>query len=102
MPEATGSVAPARPRVTLNSDGKSHPVQNGLTVFTFVVGIIAFALGIIVRAHLFATVLGILGFVIGMYAQMVSATREQRIFIIAGVIGAGVGMGLGIAHGGFG
>ena len=102
MPEATGSVAPARPRVTLNSDGKPHPVQNGLTVFTFVVGIIAFALGIIVRAHLFATVLGILGFVIGMYAQMISATREQRIFIIAGVIAAGVGMGLGIAHGGFG
>jgi hypothetical protein len=102
MPEATGSIAPARPKFTLNSDGKPHPVQNGLTVFTFTVGIIAFVLGIIVRAHLYATVLGILGFVVGMYAQMISATREQRIFIIAGVIAAGVGMGLGIAHGGFG
>jgi hypothetical protein len=33
---------------------------------------------------------------------MVSATREQRVFIMAGIIAAFVGMGLSIAHGGFG
>jgi hypothetical protein len=33
---------------------------------------------------------------------MFSATREQRVFIMAGVIAAGVGGGLGLAHGGFG
>jgi hypothetical protein len=41
-------------------------------------------------------------FVIGLYAQMVSNTREQRVFIVAGIIAAFVGLGLGIAHGGFG
>ena len=39
---------------------------------------------------------------VGLYAQMVSNTREQRVLIMAGVIAAFVGLGLGIAHGGFG
>jgi hypothetical protein len=33
---------------------------------------------------------------------MMSATREQRVLIVAGLIAAFVGLGLGIAHGGFG
>ncbi|MGO9081919.1 MAG: hypothetical protein ACLQDY_23250 [Streptosporangiaceae bacterium] len=103
MPEAIGSLLAARSRhLTLNSDGRRHPVLNGLTAFTFVAGIISFALGLVVSAHLFATVLGVITFGVGMGAQMMSATREERIFIIAGVIAAGVGMGMGLAHGGFG
>jgi len=39
--------------------------------------------------------------VVGLYAQMISATREQRILIMTGVVGAFVGMVLGIAHGGY-
>jgi ABC-type lipoprotein release transport system permease subunit len=31
-----------------------------------------------------------------------SATREERIFLVAGIVAGFVGMGLGIAHGGFG
>jgi hypothetical protein len=100
MPEATK--AQPRTRLTLNSDGQRHPVENVLTAFTFVAGILAFATGLIVRAHLIATVVGMAAFVIGLYAQMVSNTREQRVFIMAGVIAAFVGLGLGIAHGGFG
>jgi hypothetical protein len=90
------------PRLTLNSDGQRHPLLNLITAYTFCAGIAAFALGIIVRAHLAATILGIVTFAIGMYAQLVSATREQRIFIVTGIVGAFVGLGLGIAHGGFG
>jgi ABC-type lipoprotein release transport system permease subunit len=33
---------------------------------------------------------------------MVSVTRVQRVFIMAGMIAAFVGAGLSIAHGGFG
>jgi hypothetical protein len=47
-------------------------------------------------------VLGIVAFVVGMYSQLVSNTREQRVFIMAGIIAGFVGMGLAIAHGGFG
>ncbi len=90
------------PRVTLNSDGQRHPLLNVATALTFCAGILAFALGLIVRAHFAATVLGMATFACGLYAQLVSATREQRIFIVTGLVGAFVGMGLGIAHGGFG
>ena len=103
MPEAVNSEPKARqPRVSLNSDGERHPMENALTVFVFVIGIAALAVGFIVRTHLAGTVLGIVGFVIGLYAQMISITREQRVFIMAGIIAAFVGMGLSIAHGGFG
>ena len=103
MPEAFSAQADVRaPRLTLNSDGKRHPVLNVVTAFTFVAGAAAFPLGLIVRDHLVATVVGMVVFAVGMAAQLVSATREQRIFIVAGLVAAFVGMGLGIAHGGFG
>jgi hypothetical protein len=100
MPEAT-KVQP-RTRLTLNTDGQRHPLENALTAFTFIVGIVAFAAGLVVKAHLIATVAGLAAFAIGLYAQMVSNTREQRVFIVAGIIAAFVGLGMGIAHGGFG
>lgn len=90
------------PRLTLNSDGQRHTLLNAATVVVFCAGIAAFALGLVVRAHLAATILGMATFAVGLYLQLVSATREQRIFIVTGVVGAFVGMGLGIAHGGFG
>jgi hypothetical protein len=103
MPEAASAQPHAHiPRFTLNSDGKRHPVQNSLTAFTFIAGVVAFPIGLIVRDHLLATVLGAAGFGIGMYVQMISATREQRMFIVAGIIASFVGLGLGVAHGGFG
>ena len=90
------------PRLTLNSDGRRHPLLNAMTAVVFCAGIAAFALGLVVRAHLAATIVGLITFAVGLYLQLVSATREQRIFIVTGIVGAFVGMGLGIAHGGFG
>jgi hypothetical protein len=90
------------PRITLNSDGQRHPLLNAAAVFTFLAGIAAFALGFVVRAHLTATIVGAVAFALGMYVQLISATREQRVFIVTGMVGAFVGLGLGIAHGGFG
>ena len=99
MDEATKSQS--RSRVTFNSDGQRHPVENILTMFTFLAGLISFAVGFIVSAHFAATVIGLVAFVVGLYAQLVSNTREQRVFIMAGMIAAFVGAGLSIAHGGF-
>jgi hypothetical protein len=90
------------PHVTLNSDGRRHPMLNSMTAITFIAGAAALVTGSIVSLHLPATVLGLAGFAVGLYAQMISATREERILIVAGLIAAFVGMGLGIAHGGFG
>jgi hypothetical protein len=100
MPEAIKTQS--RPRVTLNSDGQRHPLENSLTWFTLIVGVVAFAIGFIVKLHLPGTILGIAAFVIGLYAQMVSNTREQRILIMTGCVAAFVGLGLSVAHGGFG
>src|SRR5215475_12868161 len=93
---------PRVPVVTLNSDGRRHPMLNAAAILTFLAGIAAFALGFVVRAHLVATILGAVVFAIGLYVQLISATREQRVLIVTGLVAAFVGLGLGIAHGGLG
>src|SRR5258707_12178643 len=99
MPEAIRSGSRARlPRLTLNSDGQRHPLQNALTAFTFAAGIVAFAVGFIVRAHLVGTGLGLPAFAVGLYAQMISATREQRAFLMAAIVAPFVGIGLTVRH----
>jgi uncharacterized membrane-anchored protein len=103
-----GSQTGHRPNI-LNSDGRPHPVENALTVFTLLAGLVSFVLGMIVRntpgagavVVMVATAAGLASVLIGLYAQMVSATREQRVLIVTGIIAGFVGMCLGLAHGGF-
>jgi hypothetical protein len=98
MPEATKTQS--RARITLNSDGQRHPIENALVAFTFIVGLLAFSIGFIVRAHFAGTLLGGAAFAVGLYGQMVSKTREQRVMLMAGIIAGFVGLGLSVAHGG--
>jgi len=101
MPQAAKARPnPRLPHVTLNSDGRNHPLQNSLTVFTLVAGLVAFATGWIESQHMAATVLGLASLVVGLYSQLVSATREQRMLIVTGLVAAFVGVALGLAHGG--
>jgi hypothetical protein len=88
-------------QLSLNSDGERHPLLNAVSGFTCIAGIAAFVLAIIVREHLAATILGIIAFGTGLVGQLYSATREERILLVTGIVGGFVGMGLGIAHGGF-
>ena len=85
----------------LNSDGRRHPLENGLTWFTLAAGLISFATGWVVSLHFLASVTGIAALLVGLYAQMISATRPERMVIVTGLIAAFVGASLGIAHGGF-
>ncbi len=92
----------------LNSDGRPHPVQNMLTIFTLVVGLISFVLGLIVRnVHtgaaviVIATATGLVACLVGLYVQMVSSTREQRVLIVTGIIAGFVGLAIGLSKGGF-
>ncbi len=104
MREATRGAAAAAPRarrLRLGGDGKRHPLENGLTAFTLSAGVVAFALGFVVSQHVLATSLGTASLAVGLYAQMISATRGERILIVAGLVAAFVGLALGLAHGGF-
>jgi hypothetical protein len=88
-------------RFTLNSDGQRHPAVNSAAVYALVAGVTSTVLGLMNVAHFVGTLLGITAFFIGMTAQMISVTTNQRIVIVCGVVGSFVGLGLGIAHGGF-
>jgi hypothetical protein len=90
-----------RPRVTLNSDGERHPRENALAVLSFVLGMVAFVLGLIVALHLPAAIIGLIGFPVSLYSQMVSATTGERWLNVIGMIGSFVGLGMALAHGGF-
>ena len=87
--------------LTLNSDGQSHPRENALAVFTLVTGLITFAVGWVVSLRALASILGIVSLLVGLYAQLISATRPERMVIVTGLVAAFVGAALGIAHGGF-
>jgi hypothetical protein len=105
MGQATkgGAAAPPRHRrIRLNSDGQRHPLENGLTAFTLAAGVVSFATGFTVSLHVVATSLGIAALAVGLYAQLISATRPERMVIVTGLVAAFVGLALGLAHGGFG
>ena len=100
------SQAPARPRprarlFTLNTDGRRHPLINAGAAYTIGAGLASFVLGMLSLNHFVGTLLGVTGFIVGLLAQMASATRAERMFIIFGIVASFVGMGLGFAHGGF-
>ena len=97
------------PHVTLNSDGQPHPLINALTIFTLVIGLVSFVLGLVIRnapstdnlgMAITTAVTGLASLLVGLYAQMISATREQRVLIVTGIIAGFVGLALGLAHGG--
>jgi hypothetical protein len=104
-----GTVRSGQRQSILNTDGRRHPVENVLTFFTLIVGLASFVLGMIVRnvphlasaVHVIATAGGLAAMLVGLYAQMVSATRNQRVLIVAGIIAGFVGLALGLSKGGF-
>ena len=104
----SGTVESGQHHNILNWDWRAHPLQNALTIFTLVVGLASFALGMIVRnVHTSAAVViitaatGLAACLVGLYVQMISSTREQRILIVTGMIAGFVGLALGLSKGGF-
>ena len=103
-----GTVDSGRRHSILNSDGQPHPVQNILTIVTLVVGLVSFVLGLVIRnVHtsaaviVIATATGLVSCLIGLYVQMISSTREQRILLVTGIIAGFVGLAIGVSKGGF-
>ena len=103
-----GTVESGQRHNILNSDGQPHTVVNILTIFTFVVGLVSFVLGLVIRnVHtsaaviVIATATGLVSCLIGLYVQMISSTREQRILLVTGIIAGFVGLAIGVSKGGF-
>jgi ammonia channel protein AmtB len=98
------------PHVSLNSDGRPHPLLNAASVLTLLIGFASFALGMLLRydtgtgmaVAVAAAVTGLVALLGGLLTQMLSATREERIVIVVGIIAGFVGLALGLAHGGLG
>ena len=87
--------------MNLNPDGKSHPLINAAAAYTVVAGIVSLILGMLSIQHVAGTILGVTGMVIGLLAQMMSATRAERMVIVFGIVASFVGLALGFGHGGF-
>ncbi len=102
MPQITGTHHRPQPRIRLNGGGQRHPLENGLALFTIAAGAVAVVTGFIVSLHVLASATGAAGLLVGLYAQMISATRGERMVIVTGLVAAFVGLALGLGHGGFG
>jgi uncharacterized membrane protein len=83
-------------------------MENLLSLFALVAGIVACVLGFLANqhgagawAHVGATWLGLITLLVGLPAQLFSATRTERMLIVTGLVAAFVGVSLGLAHGGF-
>jgi hypothetical protein len=108
MAGSTGTGGPDNFQLNLR-DGRPHPLLNLTSVGTLVAGLVAFVLGMMLRydagtgkaVAIAAAVIGLVALIVGLFAQMVSATRGERILLVTGMVAAFVGLALGLAHGGF-
>jgi hypothetical protein len=82
------------------TDGRSHPLQDGLTALTVAVGLLAFVTCWFHNLHMLSTWAGIVGVLVGAYGMYVSVTTRERFLLILGLGASGVGLFLGMAHGG--
>ena len=88
-------------RLTLNTDGRTHPRRERPAVSTLICGLVAFVADLLPRRSRGLVLVGTLGFGLGLYSQYISATTPQRSLNIIGIVASFVGVALGIAHGGF-
>jgi hypothetical protein len=109
MAGTVGTDKPENAQSLQLTDGKPHPLLNLASVCVLVAGLVAFVLGMLLRydsgtgkaVAVAATVIGLLTLLIGLFSQMMSATRLERILLVTGMIAGFVGIALGLAHGGF-
>jgi len=89
------------PHLSLNTDGRRHPLANTGTSLTVILGAIAILSAFDSDLHVLSSWAGMAGTVIGFYAQFISETRAERFVNVIFIGAAFVGWGIGMAHGGF-
>jgi hypothetical protein len=85
----------------VDSDGQSHPRENRLVLITVILAVIALACAFVESLHIIASIAGLLGMIVGLWAQLVSATTAQRWVIVIALGAATIGFAFGLANGGF-
>ncbi|WP_255949446.1 hypothetical protein [Streptomyces odontomachi] len=83
-----------------STDGKPHPVQDTLLVVTVLLGATAAISSIFSNLHVLSSWTGLVGIITGGYGQYISETTRERFGLVIGLGAAGLGLFLGIAHGG--
>jgi hypothetical protein len=91
------------------TDGRPHPLLNLASACVLIAGLVSFVLGMLLRydsgtgkaVAVAAAIIGLGSLLIGLFSQMMSATRIERILLVTGMIAGFVGLALGLAHGGF-
>lgn len=86
--------------LTFNPDGKRHPVEERFAAATLLLGALSVLTTFFPNLHLISSWAGLIGIPVGLYAQYISATTGERTVIIVGLGAAGLGLFLGVAHGG--
>ncbi|MFF4752342.1 hypothetical protein ACWD5R_28965 [Streptomyces sp. NPDC002514] len=84
----------------LATDDKPHPLQDALLAVTLVLGLTAFISSFFHSLHLLSSWTGLVGILTGAWGQWVSETTRQRFGLVLGLGAAGVGLLIGMAHGG--
>ncbi|MTE20016.1 hypothetical protein F0L17_12990 [Streptomyces sp. TRM43335] len=84
----------------LNSDGRAHPLVNGLVAATAVLALIAVVTAFFPGLSLITSWAGLLGVVAGGWGQMISATTEERFVLVVGMGAAALGLFFGMWNGG--
>ncbi|MEC3995632.1 hypothetical protein VSR01_19730 [Actinacidiphila sp. DG2A-62] len=87
-------------RLTFNTDGRPHPLENSFVAVTAVLGLIAVITCAFHSLHVLTTWTGLAGLLTGAYGQFISATTAERYVLIVSLGMAGLGFYLGMAHGG--
>ncbi|MFB7497313.1 hypothetical protein ACFC09_21950 [Streptomyces sp. NPDC056161] len=82
------------------TDDKPHPLQDALLAVTLVLGLTAFISSFFHSLHLLSSWTGLVGILTGAWGQWVSETTRQRFGLVLGLGAAGVGLLIGMAHGG--
>jgi hypothetical protein len=84
----------------LATDDKPHPRQDAMLMVTLVLGLTAFISSFFHSLHLLSSWTGLVGLLTGAYGQWISETTRQRFGLILGLGAAGIGLLIGMAHGG--
>jgi hypothetical protein len=85
----------------LNSDGRTHPMENVLALATLGLGLVAVLCGLIESLHILGAWAGAAGLITGAISQMWSVTLAERWINVIGWVLAFVGLVLSMANGGF-
>ena len=94
------TVSSRHSHLTLNTDGRPHPLQNTLALFAAVFAVISAVSAWYPSTHLLGSWAGAAGLATGLWSQMVSATTAERWINVCAMVVSGVGLLFGLAHGG--